>query len=105
MLAVMSCYLSADAVLWAMSCSLPTGQAAKAEKGSEDATELIFTLKKYGSGWGEELLPRLVVEQRPIQKRERLRNRSSFPDAWQVRHSALASSTDNFLCASCTHWC
>ena len=52
--------------------------------GGEEATELIFKLEKYGSGWSEELFPRLTVEQRPIQKRIRVRNRSSFPDAWQV---------------------
>ena len=57
--------------------------------GSEEVTELIFKLEKYGSGWGEELLPRLTVEQRPINKRIRIRNRSSFPDAWQVRKEPL----------------
>ena len=55
------------------------------EMDDDEATELIFKLEKYGSGWGEELLPRLTVEQRPIKKRIRIRNRSSFPDAWQVR--------------------
>ncbi len=57
--------------------------------GDEEATELIFKLEKYGSGWSEELFPRLTVEQRPIKKRIRIRNRSSFPDAWQVREDSL----------------
>ena len=75
-----------------------------AEEGSSDATELIFTLRKYGSGWGEELLPRLVVEQRPLQKRERIRNRSSFPDAWEVSDAALASLMHAPSSAVCTHF-
>ena len=90
-------------VLAVMSCSLPAGQATGAEKGSDDATELIFTLRKYGSGWGEELLPRLVVEQRPLRKRERIRNRSSFPDAWEVSDAALASLMHASSSAVCTH--
>ena len=90
-------------VLMMMSCSLPAGQATGAEKGSDDATELIFTLRKYGSGWGEELLPRLVVEQRPLRKRERIRNRSSFPDAWEVSNAALANSADGSLSAPYRH--
>ena len=73
------------------------------EKGSDDATELIFKLEKYGSGWGEELLPRLVVEQRPLQKRERFRNRSSFPDAWEVSHTALATPVHASSSVDCKH--
>ncbi len=59
--------------------------------GDEEATELIFKLEKYGSGWSEELFPRLTVEQRPIKKRIRIRNRSSFPDAWQVREDSVCA--------------
>ncbi len=59
-----------------------------ADTDNEEATELIFTLEKRGSGWGEELFPRLTVEQRPIKKRIRIRNRSQFPDAWQVSQIA-----------------
>lgn len=76
--------------------------------GGEEATELIFKLEKYGSGWGEELLPRLTVEQRPIKKRIRIRNRSSFPDAWQVR-TELWYLSSMFRCSSilqqCIHRC
>ncbi|CAK0786054.1 hypothetical protein CVIRNUC_009267 [Coccomyxa viridis] len=84
--------LSANASSSGRPATASKGQATGAEKGSDDATELIFTLRKYGSGWGEELLPRLVVEQRPLRKRERIRNRSSFPDAWEAVPGALWAS-------------
>ena len=86
-----------------MSLALPAGQVTGAEEGSDNATELIFTLRKYGSGWGEELLPRLVVEQRPLRKRERVRNRSSFPDAWEVSDAAPANPADGSLSAKSMH--
>jgi len=36
--------------------------------GSEENedTELIFKLERHGNGWGEEILPRLVVQRRPV---------------------------------------
>jgi hypothetical protein len=55
-------------------------------------TELIITFEKYGSGWGEELLPRASIVQRPIEKKQRFRNRSGFPDPWAVSHSFAAIS-------------
>ena len=50
------------------------------------ATELIFRLERRGEGWGEEIFPHLVLEQRPLEPpRRRLRKRSSRPDPWEVR--------------------
>ena len=52
------------------------------EKGS---TELIFRLERRGEGWGEEIFPHLVVEQRPwTATPKRDRNRSSRPNPWTV---------------------
>ena len=59
-----------------------TSQTAKAESGS---TELIFRLERRGEGWGEEIFPHLVVEQRPwTSAAKRDRNRSSRPKPWTV---------------------
>lgn len=60
--------------------------ACHAEAEAEGAcdTELIFKLERQGEGWGEEILPRLSVEQRPL-ARLRVRNRSALPDPWAVR--------------------
>jgi hypothetical protein len=53
---------------------------------SELGTELVLTLERQGSGWGEEIFPRLSLEQRPIAGRaQRVRNRSAGPDPWTVR--------------------
>ena len=50
------------------------------------ATELIFRLERRGDGWGEEIFPHLVLEQRPLEPpRRRVRKRSSRPDPWEVR--------------------
>lgn len=57
-------------------------QTAKADSGS---TELIFRLERRGEGWGEEIFPHLVVEQRPwTSAAKRDRNRSSRPKPWTV---------------------
>lgn len=54
-------------------------------------TELVLTLERRGSGWGEEIFPRIALEQRPIlAKAPRVRNRSSMPDPWTVRPAAVA---------------
>lgn len=53
------------------------------EAGTCD-TEFIIKLERQGEGWGEEILPRLSLEQRPL-KRVRVRNRCSLPDPWAVR--------------------
>ncbi len=59
-----------------------TSQTAKAESSS---TELIFRLERRGEGWGEEIFPHLVVEQRPwTSAAKRDRNRSSRPKPWTV---------------------
>lgn len=62
---------------------LPPGAASS----SAGRTELIFKLERQGEGWGEEILPRLIVEQRPLERR-RVRNRCSLPDPWAVRPCA-----------------
>ena len=72
------------------------GGEQRASNGTEEATELIFKLEKVGSGWGEELFPRLTVEQRPIKKRIRIRNRSSFPDEWQVCLASLPCAAAHY---------
>ena len=62
--------------------SFTSDQSTPAEPAS---TELIFRLERRGEGWGEEIFPHLVVEQRPrtdVQKRDR--NRSSRPKPWTV---------------------
>ena len=60
----------------------PQPQTGKSDMGT---TELIFRLERRGEGWGEEIFPHLVVEQRPwtsVAKRDR--NRSSRPKPWTV---------------------
>ena len=60
------------------------------DSSNETPTELIITFEKYGSGWGEELLPRASIVQRPIAKKERFRNRSGYADPWAVCFSLAA---------------
>ena len=59
---------------------------------SEDATELVLTLKRRGEGWGEEIFPHVALERRPVPKRMPRRNRSSMPDPWEVTTLALCPS-------------
>mmetsp|Transcript_37594 Transcript_37594/g.96186 ORF Transcript_37594/g.96186 Transcript_37594/m.96186 type:complete len:748 (-) Transcript_37594:129-2372(-) len=47
-------------------------------------TELIFKLERRGSGWGEEILPHLTVEQREVQPpARRNRRRAGAPEPWE----------------------
>lgn len=47
-------------------------------------TEMIFKLERRGTGWGEEIFPHLVVENRALYKEPiRCRTRSTQPDPWQ----------------------
>ncbi|DBB12200.1 TPA: hypothetical protein ACH3X3_006306 [Trebouxia sp. C0006] len=70
-----------------------TSQTAKAESSS---TELIFRLERRGEGWGEEIFPHLVVEQRPwTSAAKRDRNRSSRPKPW------TEGSAEQFLLNEC----
>jgi hypothetical protein len=48
------------------------------------ATELIFRFERRGDGWGEEIFPHLTVENRLLEKRQRIRARSTQPDPWEV---------------------
>ena len=78
-----------------------TSQTAKAESSS---TELIFRLERRGEGWGEEIFPHLVVEQRPwTSAAKRDRNRSSRPKPWTVLPWSLQQivSTTNRLMPAC----
>lgn len=60
----------------------PKPSSGQSGKGS---TELIFRLERRGEGWGEEIFPHLVVEQRPwTTTAKRDRNRSSRPKPWTV---------------------
>lgn len=45
---------------------------------------MIFKLERRGDGWGEEIFPHIVVENRPLDKPTRSRPRSTQPDPWQV---------------------
>ena len=64
-------------------------------KGADQpATELIFRLERRGDGWGEEIFPHLVLEQRPLEPpRRRVRKRSSRPEPWEVRSSLQSTAT------------
>ena len=64
-------------------------QPAKPRSGqpAQGSTELIFRLERRGEGWGEEIFPHLVVEQRPwTTTAKRDRNRSTRPKPWTVHH-------------------
>ncbi|CAL8466147.1 g5683 [Coccomyxa elongata] len=58
------------------------GQGPVSDGDVDQPTELILQLDKFGSGWGEELFPRASFVQRPIEKKTRIRPRSSLPDPW-----------------------
>lgn len=63
------------------------GQQATPGPGqpNKGSTELIFRLERRGEGWGEEIFPHLVVEQRPlVTTAKRDRNRSTRPKPWTV---------------------
>ena len=48
-------------------------------------TQLIFKLERRGEGWAEEILPHLVLEQRPLEAARGGKKRAySRPDPWQV---------------------
>lgn len=65
-----------------------TPRPGQPNKGS---TELIFRLERRGEGWGEEIFPHLVVEQRPLTTTaKRDRNRSTRPKPWTVNLSLNA---------------
>lgn len=71
-----------------------SGQGLVSDGGVDQPTELILQLDKFGSGWGEELFPRASFVQRPIEKKTRIRPRSSLPDPWTVcSHLSVRAST------------
>lgn len=51
----------------------------------EEPTEIIFELSRRGYGWGEEIIPMVSVERRPLRTKPGLRNRSKTPTPWEVR--------------------
>ncbi len=70
----------------AAEAAVVTGEPGSPPDPDQPATELIFRLERRGDGWGEEIFPHLVLEQRPLEPpRRRLRKRSSRPDPWEVR--------------------
>ncbi len=73
-----------------------TGAVAAAQHtvggGSLPATELIFRFERRGEGWGEEILPHLVMENRPLEKPRRDRPRSNQPDPWEVGSASSVGS-------------
>ncbi|EFN56500.1 hypothetical protein CHLNCDRAFT_144099, partial [Chlorella variabilis] len=56
------------------------GAAAAAAAAGPD-TQLIFRLERRGDGWAEEILPHLVVEQRPLATKKK--RAYSRPDPWK----------------------
>lgn len=85
------------------------GQPAAAKQQALTAqpasTELIFRLERRGEGWGEEIFPHLVVEQRPwTDSKRRDRNRSSRPKPWTVRPFQRFCATPLAACAR-SHGC
>lgn len=51
-----------------MRIPVKTGRGRPRQKPAEDPpTELIFKLERRGDGWGEEIIPHLTVENRPIE--------------------------------------
>ena len=60
--------------------TLPSQAAAQAAKQSD--TELVFLLERRGHGWGEEIIPHLVVDERPIPAKKKTH---TGPAPWEVR--------------------
>lgn len=82
------------------STSRQSGEGPISDGGDGQPTELILQLDKYGSGWGEELFPRASFVQRPIEKKTRIRPRSSLPDPWTVcSHLSVRAPTLTVLLA------
>lgn len=51
----------------------------------DDAKELILNLSRRGEGWGEEIVPTVTIEWRPIQKTKRkTMNRNLSSNPWKV---------------------
>lgn len=63
------------------------GDGDSGDGSGTPATELIFRLERRGDGWGEEIFPHLTVENRLLEKRQRIRARSTQPDPWEVSFS------------------
>lgn len=88
--AVAKAHRASDARAWEEDSLEEEGEGTEEEDGMGEegeesgVTELIFRLDRNGTGWGEEILPSLTVEHRPV-KRRRERNRSSMPRPWTVR--------------------
>ena len=61
---------------------------------NEDPTELIFKLERRGEGWGEEILPHLTVERRPLQPKRRGRRKLSDPAPRPATLAEIASAED-----------
>ena len=79
----------------------PQQADTKPEKPEKGSTELIFRLERRGEGWGEEIFPHLVVEQRPwTTTAKRDRNRSSRPKPWTVCFAGCGCVLHNLPC-----WC
>ena len=87
----------------------------RAGQHDQGSTELIFRLERRGEGWGEEIFPHLVVEQRPwTTTAKRDRNRCTRPKPWTVCHLFLATPAHmlNLTCfpyaqfsSACPHQC
>lgn len=78
-------------------------QQTQPRSGQPDqgSTELIFRLERRGEGWGEEIFPHLVVEQRPwTTTAKRDRNRSTRPKPWTV-HSLFLTAPAHMLNLTC----
>jgi hypothetical protein len=79
----------------AASTSSPDG-GSRSASGKVLPTELIIRLERRGEGWGEEFIPFLTVEQRPIESRARLQM-AERAEPWEVG-AGLASICASPLC-------
>lgn len=87
----------------------PSAQAPQEPPPPEQPTELIFRLQRRGEGWGEEIIPYITVEQRPIAGKSKSKRTAaaaaaaaaatapvetpagdSTPQDWEVRRRLVA---------------
>lgn len=91
------------AELLADSSEEPAADSGGSDEGDGDqATELIFRLERRGDGWAEEIFPHITVENRPLEKKQRIRPRSNQPDPWEVRPASSCILID-IMCALPLH--
>ena len=73
--------------------------SADSEDAVAPATEFVLRLERRGEGWGEEIFPHVVMEQKLVEKPRRDRPRSSQPDPWEVGTMSLGHHLANIHAA------